>query len=109
MLLRDMMMPLPLREDWGEELEWPYPGIPAAVVAQFAGYKVAGLPFFAPETVTTDHGPVYKNHHLVEVQRVIGANILPARARRPAGKQASDRAVGVIRWMPSGPRTVEHR
>jgi hypothetical protein len=23
MLLRDMMMPLPMREDWGEELEWP--------------------------------------------------------------------------------------
>jgi hypothetical protein len=60
MLLRDMMMPLPLRGDWGEELEWPYPGIPAAVVAQFAGYKVAGLPFFAPETITTDHGSVYK-------------------------------------------------
>ncbi len=86
MLLRDMMMPLPLREDWGEEMEWPYPGIPAAVVAQFAGHRVAGLPFFTPETVTTDHGSVYKNHHLVDVQRVIGANVLPARVLRPTGK-----------------------
>jgi hypothetical protein len=92
MLLRDMMMPLPMREDWGEELEWPYPGIPAAVVAQFAGHKVAGLPFFAPETVTTDHGSVHKNHHLVEVQRVIGANILPARVLRPTDKQACEDA-----------------
>jgi hypothetical protein len=92
MLLRDMMMPLPLRDDWGEELEWPYPGIPAAVVARFAGYKVAGLPFFAPETITTDHGSVYKNHHLVEVQRVIGANILPARVLRPTDKQACERS-----------------
>ena len=25
MLLRDVMMPLPMREDWGEDLEWPYP------------------------------------------------------------------------------------
>jgi hypothetical protein len=99
MLLRDMMMPLPLREDWGEELEWPYPGIPAAVVAQFAGYKVAGLPFFAPETITTDHGSVYKNHHLVEVQRVIGANILPARVLRPTDKQACERAFGGIRSL----------
>jgi hypothetical protein len=56
MLLRDVMMPLPMREGWGEEMEWPYPGTPAAVVAQFAGHKVAVLPFFAPETVTTDHG-----------------------------------------------------
>ena len=48
MLLRDMMMPLPLRDDWDEELEWPYPGIPAAVVAEFAGYKVAGLPVLRP-------------------------------------------------------------
>src|SRR2546430_1518977 len=32
MLLRDVMMPLPLRPDWGEEMEWPYPGIPAAVL-----------------------------------------------------------------------------
>ena len=89
MLLRDMMMPLPMRDDWGGEMEWPYPGIPAAVVAGFAGHKVAGLPFFAPETVTTDHGSVYKNHHLVEVQRVIGANILPARVLRPTDKQAA--------------------
>ena len=26
MLLRDVMMPLPMRADWGEDLEWPYPG-----------------------------------------------------------------------------------
>jgi hypothetical protein len=99
MLLRDMMMPLPLREDWGEEMEWPYPGIPAAVAAQFAGHRVAGLPFFAPETVTTDHGSVYKNHHLVDVQRVIGANVLPARVLRPTDKQACERAFGGIRSL----------
>src|SRR6266404_9192940 len=83
MLLRDVMMPLPLREDWGEEMEWPYPGVPASLVAEFAGHRVAGLPFFAPETITTDHGSVYKNHHLIDVQRVIGADILPARVLRP--------------------------
>ncbi len=99
MLLRDVLLPLPLREDWGEELEWPYPGIPAAVVAEFAGQRVAALPFFAPETVTTDHGSVYKNHHLVEVQRVIGANILPARVLRPTDKQAVERAFGAIRSL----------
>ena len=89
MLLRDMMMPLPLREDWGEELEWPYPGVPAAVVAQFAGDKVAGLPFFAPETVTTDHGSVYKNHHF-------GRG--PAGDRRehpPSAGAAADRQAGL--------------
>ena len=26
MLLRDVMMPLPMREGWGPEMEWPYPG-----------------------------------------------------------------------------------
>jgi hypothetical protein len=41
-------------------MEWPYPGVPAELVAEFAGHKVGGLPFFAPETVTTDHGSVYK-------------------------------------------------
>ncbi len=99
MLLRDVMMPLPMRADWGEELEWPYPGIPAAVVAGFAGHKVAGLPFFTPETVTTGHGSVYRNHHLVEVQRVIGCNILPARVLRPTDKAACERAFGVIRQL----------
>jgi hypothetical protein len=99
MLLRDVMMPLPLREDWGEDMEWPYPGLPASVVAEFAGHRVAGLPFFAPETVTTDHGSVYRNHHLVEVQRVIGANILPARVLRPTDKQAVERAFGAIRSL----------
>jgi transposase InsO family protein len=97
MLLRDVMMPLPMREDWVEELEWPYPGIPAAVVAEFAGHRVAGLPFFTPETVTTDHGSVYRNHALVEAQRVLGCNILPARVLRPQDKAACERAFGVIR------------
>ncbi|MEV6957191.1 hypothetical protein [Streptomyces sp. NPDC051183] len=94
MLLRDVMMPLPMRADWGDELEWPYPGLPAAVVSEFAGHKVAGLPFLTPETVTTDHGSAYRNHHLVEVQRVLGCNILPSRVLRPQDKAACERAVG---------------
>lgn len=61
MLLRDVLLPLPMRPDWGEDLEWPYPGVPAALVAECAGYRVAGLPFFVPETMTSDHGSVYKN------------------------------------------------
>ncbi|SOD46281.1 hypothetical protein SAMN06272727_3640 [Streptomyces sp. Ag82_G6-1] len=99
MLLRDVMLPLPMRADWGEELEWPYPGLPAAVVAEFAGHKVAGLPFFAPETVTTDHRSVYRNHHLVDVQRVLGCNILPSRVLRPTDKSACERAFGAIRSL----------
>lgn len=99
MLLRDVTMPLPMRPDWGEDMAWPYPGLPAAVVAEFAGYPVAGLPFFAPETITTDHGSVYRNHHLVDVQRVLGANILPARVLRPTDKQAVERAFGAIRSL----------
>ncbi len=99
MLLRDMTMPLPMRPDWDEDMAWPYPGLPGAVVAEFAGYQVAGLPFFAPETVTTDHGSVYRNHHLIEVQRVLGANILPARVLRPTDKQSVERAFGGIRSL----------
>ncbi|MBX9423851.1 transposase [Streptomyces lateritius] len=99
MVLRDVMLPLPMRADWGEEMEWPYPGLPASVVGEFAGHKVAGLPFFAPETVTTDHGSVYRNHHLVEVQRALGCNILPARVLRPTDKQIVERAFGSIRSL----------
>ncbi|GGR55334.1 hypothetical protein GCM10015536_70690 [Streptomyces griseomycini] len=47
-------------------MKWPCPGIPAAMVAEFAGHPLAGLPFFTPETVTTDHRFVYHNHYLVE-------------------------------------------
>lgn len=99
MVLRDVMLPLPMRPDWDEELEWPYPGLPAAVVAEFAGHQVAGLPFFAPETATTDHGSVYRNHHLVQVQQALGCNILPARVLRPTDKQAVERAFGCIRSL----------
>ncbi len=99
MLLRDVMLPLPMREDWGEDMQWPYPGVPAAVIAEFAGHRVAALPFFAPETVTTDHGAVYKNHHLVEVQRILGVNILPARVLRPTDKHAVERTFGAIRSL----------
>ncbi|MFI1168498.1 hypothetical protein ACH4UM_34200 [Streptomyces sp. NPDC020801] len=41
MVLRDVTMPLPMRADWGEDLEWPYPGLPAAVVAEFGASKHA--------------------------------------------------------------------
>ncbi|MFE0380345.1 hypothetical protein ACFW1M_33365 [Streptomyces inhibens] len=53
MLLRDVMLPLPMRPGWGPEMEWPYPGAPAALVAEFAGHPVAGRPFFTPDTVTS--------------------------------------------------------
>jgi len=99
MLLRDVMVPLPMRADWEEEMAWPYPGLPAAVVAEFAGYEVAGLPFFAPETVTTDHGSVYRNHRLVQAEKVLGCNILPARVLRPTDKQAVERVFGSIRSL----------
>ncbi|MGW0194092.1 transposase [Nonomuraea sp. NPDC003201] len=99
MLLRDVMLPLPMRDGWGPEMEWPYPGVPAEVVAEFAGHKVAGLPFFAPETVTTDHGSPFKNHDLVDAQRVLGCNILPARVLRPTDKQAVERAFGALRSL----------
>ncbi len=99
MLLRDVMLPLPMRDGWGEELQWPYPGVPGAVVAEFAGYPVAALPFFTPETVTTDHGSVYKNHDLVAAQRVLGCNILPARTLRPTDKHAVERAFGSARSL----------
>lgn len=99
MLLRDVMTPLPMRAGWGQDMAWPYPGVPRTLVAELAGYEVAGLPFFPIETVTTDHGSVYKNHHLVEVQRVIGANIVPSRVMRPTDKQACERAFGAIQSL----------
>jgi transposase InsO family protein len=99
MLLRDVMMPLPMRPDWGDDMEWPYPGVPASLVAEFAGHRVAALPFFAPETVTTDHGSVYKNHHLVQAQKAIGARILPSRVLRPTDKQAVERCFGAIQSL----------
>ncbi|MEW2122036.1 hypothetical protein AB0945_44435 [Streptomyces sp. NPDC005474] len=48
------MLPLPMRDGWGEEMEWPYPGVPADLIVEFAGHQVAALPFFEPETVTTE-------------------------------------------------------
>jgi hypothetical protein len=99
MLLRDVMMPLPMRDGWGPELEWPYPGVPASVVAEFAGHRVAGLPFFTPETVTTDHGGPYKSHLVVSAQQALGCNILPARALRPQDKAAVERAFGALRSL----------
>ncbi|MFJ2582753.1 transposase [Kitasatospora aureofaciens] len=99
MLLRDVMLPLPMREGWGAEMEWPYPGVPAELIAEFAGHKVAALPFFSPETVTTDHGSPYKNHALVEAERELGCTILPARTLRASDKFAVERAFGGIKTL----------
>jgi transposase InsO family protein len=99
MLLRDVLLLLPMRPDWGAEMEWPYPGVPAALVAEFAGHRVAALPFFAPETVTSDHGSVYKNHHIVRVARRLGVDLLPARMMRPTDKAACERAFAGIQSL----------
>ncbi|MER7671319.1 transposase [Kitasatospora sp. NPDC096128] len=99
MLLRDVMLPLPIREGWGEEMEWPYVGVPADVIAEFTGHRVAALPFFAPETVTTDHGGPYRNHDLVEAEREIGCRILPARVLRQTDKYAVERQFLSIQTM----------
>ncbi|MYV60597.1 hypothetical protein GTW37_14965 [Streptomyces sp. SID4931] len=37
MLPRDVLLPMPMRPDWGGDLEWPYPGVPASLVAEFRG------------------------------------------------------------------------
>lgn len=99
MLLRDVMMPLPMREGWGEDMEWPYPGAPASLVAEFAGHRVAALPFFAPETVTTDHGSSYKNHQIVAAENALGCTILPARTLRAHDKSAVERAFSSIKTL----------
>ncbi|MFJ4873242.1 transposase [Streptomyces sp. NPDC088757] len=99
MLLRDVMLPLPMRPGWTPDMEWHYPGVPAALVAEFAGHPVAGRPFFAPETVTSDHGSVYKNHHLVQVARTLGTVVLPARAMRPQDKAACERTFSGIQSL----------
>ncbi|MFE2729336.1 transposase [Kitasatospora sp. NPDC059327] len=99
MLLRDVMLPLPMRPDWTPDMAWHYPGVPAALVAEFAGHPVAGRPFFAPETVTSDHGSVYKNHHMVQVARTLGVVVLPARAMRPQDKAACERAFSGIQSL----------
>ncbi|MEU3317136.1 transposase [Streptomyces sp. NPDC006662] len=99
MLLRDVMLPLPMRPDWTPEMEWHYPGVPSALVTELAGYPVAGRPFFAPEMVTSDHGSVYKNHHLVQVARTMGTVVLPARVMRAQDKAACERAFSGIQSL----------
>ena len=49
--------------------------------------------------MTTDHGSVYKNHALVEAERILGCNILPARTMRPTDKQAVERVFGAARSL----------
>ncbi|WP_371621580.1 hypothetical protein OG245_00720 [Streptomyces sp. NBC_01116] len=97
MPLRDVL--LPMRPDWGPETERPYPGAPAALVAELAGHPVAGLPFFAPETVTSDHGAVYKSHHFVQAAARLGIDLLPARAMRPQDKAACERTFAGIQRL----------
>lgn len=99
MLLRDVLSPLPMRPGWGEDMAWPYPGVPAALVTDLAGGPVAGLPFFTPEAITVDHGAAFKNHHLVEVARTLGVDVLPARAMRPTDKAACERAFAAIQSL----------
>ena len=72
MLLRDVMLPLPMRDDWGEDMQWPYPGVPAAVVASFAGHRVAALPFLVPIIFSRACA------RLVDQQRCVADGVLDA-------------------------------
>ncbi|WP_329214704.1 hypothetical protein OG257_36700 [Streptomyces sp. NBC_00683] len=95
----EVLLPLPMRSDWGPETKWPSPGAPAALVAELAGHPVAGLPFFAPETLASDHGAVYKSHHFVQAATTLGVDLLPARAMRPPDKAACERAFAGIQSL----------
>lgn len=103
MVLRDVMMPMPMRPGWDADAEWPYPGVPANVVAEGTGYTVAGKPFFEIETATTDHGSVYANHHARDLAEKTGINLLPARKARGRDKAVVERMFGTIRQL-----LVEH-
>jgi transposase InsO family protein len=96
MLLRDVATPTRMRSGWGPGMAWRYPGIAAEHVEAMAGYPVAAVPFFLPETVTTDHGSPYKSHALVAAQRALGVNILPSRVLRPTDKAACERAFSTL-------------
>jgi hypothetical protein len=96
MLLRDVATATPMRPGWGADMAWRYPGIPAGQVEALAGYPVAAVPFGIPETVTTDHGAAFKNHHVVAVQCTMGVNILPSRALRPTDKASCERAFAAV-------------
>lgn len=96
MLLQDVATPTRMRPGWGADMAWRYPGIAAQAVELAAGYPVAAVPFFLPETVTTDHGSPYKSHALVAAQRVLGVNILPSRVLRPTDKAACERAFSTL-------------
>ena len=99
MLLRDVMTPKAMRPGWGPQDAWAYPGATAQELEQLAGYPVAAVPFLTPETITVDHGSVYKNHHLVEAQRVLGVNILPARVLRPTDKHSVERTFAGVQSL----------
>ncbi|MEU7561071.1 hypothetical protein [Streptomyces eurythermus] len=43
MLSRDVLPPLPMRPGWGESMAWPYLGVPAELVTDLAGRRVAVL------------------------------------------------------------------
>jgi hypothetical protein len=103
MVLRDVMMPMPMRPGWDDDAEWPYPGVPAHVIAEGVGYTVAGKPFFEVETATTDHGSVYANHHARALAETTGINLLPARKARGRDKAIVERMFGTIRQL-----LVEH-
>ncbi|MFF0096364.1 hypothetical protein ACFYSF_41495 [Streptomyces canus] len=62
MVLRDMMMPLPMRPDWGEDMEWATPAFPARWSRTSLGTRWPGFrslprrpspPITAPSTATT--------------------------------------------------------
>ena len=103
MVLRDVMMPMPMREGWDSDAEWPYSGVPASVLAEGIGYTVAGKPFFEIETATTDHGSVYANHHARDLAAFTGINLLPARKARGRDKAVVERMFGTIRQL-----VIEH-
>lgn len=99
MVIRDVMMPMPMRPEWGEDALWPYPGVPAHIVAEQAGFTVAGKPFMPIEGITTDHGSIYVSHHVVELSEECGSNLLPARKMRARDKHAVELTFRMIRQL----------
>jgi transposase InsO family protein len=110
LLLRDVIMPKPMRPGWPEAMRWRYHGIPEHVVIDLCSdYKrddapyvfdddegLAGIPMLWPETVVVDNAWAYGSWAFRRACRKLGITIQPARPKRPTDKAHVERLFRTI-------------
>jgi transposase InsO family protein len=102
-VLFQAVTPQPLGADRGDEVVWPFHGVPHHVLVGteepdgVSRQQLGGLPACLPESVVVDNGKQYMSAHVIGACARLGISVQPAIPKKPTDKPTVERFFRTLR------------